>query len=346
MASRGEAGSLRSSAAVIVIGVAGIVAGVAALHLAPDGPADAGLGPRFQYNLEALRKTDPALVSHREIGVIETGFEKLTALAVGRADTVLVGGDRAVRQFDASGGGALLELPLDGPPHAVADSGGPLYVCLKDHVETYSLEQVRRLAKWESLGQRAHLVSIALTDEHVFVADAGQRVIWQYDPGGKVIKRIGAKDKERNILGFVTPSPHLDVAIGPDGLLWAANTGLHKLEGYTFRGDLDASWGEPAMGIKGFCGCCNPANFAFLPDGRFVTAEKGLPRVKVYSPDGKFESVVAGPEAFAEPNETLTDDSGAVLDVAVDSKGRILVLDPDTRTVRIFEKTDQSQPPT
>ena len=32
-----------------------------------------------------------------------------------------------------------------------------------------------------------------------------------------------------------------------------------------------------------FFGCCNPAQLAVLPDGRFVTAEKGIPRVKIYS---------------------------------------------------------------
>jgi hypothetical protein len=29
-------------------------------------------------------------------------------------------------------------------------------------------------------------------------------------------------------------------------------------------------------------GCCNPACFALLSDGRIVTVEKGVPRIKVF----------------------------------------------------------------
>ncbi len=65
-------------------------------------------------------------------------------------------------------------------------------------------------------------------------------------------------------------------------------------------GELEFAWGKPSAGIEGFCGCCNPVGLAMLPDGRCVTCEKGLPRVKVYSTEGVFESVVAGPETFPE----------------------------------------------
>ncbi len=91
----------------------------------------------------------------------------------------------------------------------------------------------------------------------------------------------------------------------------------------------------------GFCGCCNPVNFAVLPDGGFVTCEKGLPRVKIHDADGVFASVVAGPEGFAENwrvciLNALSNCQTGGLDVAVDSMGRILVLDPVERVVRIF----------
>ena len=97
------------------------------------------------------------------------------------------------------------------------------------------------------------------------------------------------------------------------------------------------------MAIDGFCGCCNPANFDMLPDGRFVTCEKGLPRIKVYSPEGDFESVVAGPEAFSKNAKScslngLSNCRTGGMDVAVDSKGRVIVMDPVERVVRIFER--------
>jgi hypothetical protein len=86
------------------------------------------------------------------------------------------------------------------------------------------------------------------------------------------------------------------------------------------------------MTLDGFCGCCNPSHLALTPDGKFITSEKGLPRVKVYDRAGRFECVVAGPDRFARDTVGL--------DVAVDSTGRILVLDPAAGAVRVFEKRE------
>ena len=137
------------------------------------------------------------------------------------------------------------------------------------------------------------------------------------------------------------PSPYFDLEIAPDGLLRVASPGRHRVEAYTFDGDFEFSWGNPSMRIDGFCSCCNPVNFAILPDGKFVTCEKGLPRVKIYDTDGNFESVVAGPESFAENWRvcTLNGSSNCQtggLDVAVNSQGNVLVLDPVESVVKVF----------
>ena len=91
---------------------------------------------------------------------------------------------------------------------------------------------------------------------------------------------------------------------------------------------MEFYWGESTPRIEGFFGCCNPAHFALLADGRFVTAEKGIPRVKIYDAAGKFVCVVAGPKQVPV----------AAVDLATDRRGRILVLDPAARSVRIFEQ--------
>ncbi len=84
------------------------------------------------------------------------------------------------------------------------------------------------------------------------------------------------------------------------------------------------------MGLDGFSGCCNPSNFVILPNGSFVTSEKGIIRVKIHNPAGEFETVVATPNQFEKGTTGL--------DLAVDSDGRILVLDPKKGMVRIFSK--------
>ena len=89
--------------------------------------------------------------------------------------------------------------------------------------------------------------------------------------------------------------------MGRDGLLRVNNPGRHSVEVYSAKGDLESSWGKATATLStAFCGCCNPVGVALLADGRCVTCEKGLPRVKVYSAQGVFESVVAGPESFPE----------------------------------------------
>ena len=67
-----------------------------------------------------------------------------------------------------------------------------------------------------------------------------------------------------------------------------------------------------------------------LSDGSFVSSEKGLERIKIHTPSGDFKTVVAGPDSFIEGTTGL--------DLAVDSKDKIYVLDPVKEIVRVFEK--------
>ena len=97
---------------------------------------------------------------------------------------------------------------------------------------------------------------------------------------------------------------------------------------------LEMFWGEGSVAIEGFFGCCNPANLCVLSNGRLVTAEKGLLRVKIFSADGQFECVVAGPEQLEHPTavtgEARFDHEYKAVDVAADSEGRIVLLDLTT----------------
>jgi hypothetical protein len=56
-----------------------------------------------------------------------------------------------------------------------------------------------------------------------------------------------------------------------------------------------------------------------VPGGGFATAEKGIPRIKRYAADGTLQAVVADEGAFARGR--------IVQDLAVDTQGRVLVLD-------------------
>ncbi len=314
------------TAAVIVLAVAGIFYfGFRAIR---ENSRRTSVNP-FEYDIEDFKKSDPALVHFSEVGRIPIPLESLYGLAVGTDDEIYVSGDRSILVFNSSGTRRTSLESGDPVGCMAADGNGDLFLGKIDHVEVYDSAGTEK-SKWESLGEEAIITSIAVSENYVFVADAGHQTVWKFDRNGTRLLRIGDKDEKRDIPGFIIPSPFFDVAVDPDGFLWVANTGRHSLENYTLEGDFRTSWGEFSMDIEGFCGCCNPTHFAFLEDGSFVTSEKGIARIKVYNRLGNLVSVVAGPDSFA--------DGTVGLNLAVDSAQRILVLDPHQKMVRIYEK--------
>jgi len=304
--------------------------------------ASAGKDPNpFAYDVERLSKTDPKLVRYEQVGRFPSPNPDARRIAIGPEDRVYIAAGNYVTVLDSEGK-RLNDLPLGTAARCVAVAGdGTIYAGARDHVEVFD-RKGQRLAAWESPGKRTWLTGLAVGENDVFAADAGNRIVLRYDRSGKLAGRIGEKNKERNVPGLIVPSPYLAVALARDGLLRVNNPGRHRVEAYTAGGDLEFFWGKPTAAIEGFCGCCNPIGLTLLPDGRYVTCEKGLPRVKVYSPEGVFESVVAGAESFVE-NAKATFVKGGEdcrlggLDAAVDSQQRIYILDLVANDVRVMK---------
>ncbi len=304
--------------------------------------ASVGTEPNpFAYDVERLRKTDPKLIKYEQVGHFPCPNPLPRRITVGPDDHLYIAADNAVSVLDREGT-RIKDIDLGTAARCVAVAGdGTIYAGARDHVEVFD-PKGKRLASWESPGKRTWFTGLAVGAQDVFAADAGNRVVLRYDKSGKLIGRIGEKNKEHNIPGLILPSPYLSVILAPDGLLRVNNTGRHRVEAYTPNGDLEFSWGKPSNAIEGFCGCCNPIGLAMLPDGRYVTCEKGLPRVKVYSPAGVFESVVAGAESFVENAKAtfvkgMEDCRLGGLDAAVDSQQRIYILDLVANDVRVMK---------
>jgi len=298
------------------------------------------------YDLAPLRRTDPALIVGRQTGEFRPGFKHARCIAVAPGGDVYVSGDFAIRRFDAAGA-RLAEIAAIEPPGAIAiGADGKVYATFGAKVWVYD-PNGRRVATWAAR-QNSMFTSIAVTDAGVFVADAGGRAVLRYDRQGKLQAVIGKKDEVRNAPGFVVPSPYFDLAMAPDGLLRVSNPGRHQIEAYTVEGDHGVAWGRfSATEPDGFAGCCNPSNIAVVPMPNssgdfagFVTAEKGLARVKVYDADGKFVGFLAGPDTFTRHDELVrARPSGQpfeALDVAAGADGRIYVLDGAVGEVRVF----------
>lgn len=331
--------------AKVIVGI--VIAGAMVLAIASvllddvTGEQGSGLSRAYDLDIRKLAQFDPNLIAYEEIGLpITTGLYKSRELALDSEGQFYVVGDTTLNVLSRTGNLAKA-IELGGQGRCVALSrDDKIYIGLTDHVEVYDLDG-QRLASWEPLGERAFLTSIVVSGDNVLVADAGNAIVLRYDTAGRLLRRIGEKDPDRNIPGFFIPGPNFDLAMADDGLLRAANPGESRIEAYTLDGDLEFHWGRLGNDLEGFCGCCNPVNFAMLPDGGYVTAEKGLIRVKTYNADGTFRCVVAGPDDLVAGGanhvfESAEDARAGGFDVAVDAQGRIYVLDTIKNVIRSF----------
>jgi hypothetical protein len=313
--------------AAIVVGTTAVAANLRATPRA-DSPVK-----QLESDIERFRKVDPALIR----------YERETHFSLPKADArrltihderLYVAAGNSILLLD-SRGNSLGTIATSAPVRGIAvASDGTVFAGVKDHVELFDAQR-KRIATWDAPPGKPLITGIAVGERDVFVADAGNRIVWRYDRSGKLARRIGEKDTARNIPGFVIPSPYFDVELGPDGLVRVANPGRHRVETYTADGDLETSWGKPGAGTASFCGCCNPCNIEVLPDGRVVTFEKGLPRVKVFSAHGELECVVAAPASFADPGKNPDNNLGG-LDGTIDANGRVYVLDIIAGDVLVF----------
>ncbi len=332
-------------------GLAGVgaVAGITAKRLASDPPAPKRppLGPEFTYDVTRFQTSDPSLIRWREVTRFVSGFERPRNLAVAGSSrpgaTILVCGDGGIHRFDAEGM-ALDTCGIEGSVHAIAQlPDGRILAAVAGRVLVFGSDW-KPLAEWALPDVLP--VSLAVGEKRIYLADATGRVVRVLDLDGRTLEVIGQRDPEQGIEGFVVPSPYFGVRLAPDGLLRIANPGKHRIEAWTLDGSFELAWGRPSYAVDGFCGCCNPVSFALLPDGGFVTGEKGLPRVKTYDIHGSFTGLVAGPEAFPEyikaAQAGTPKAASAGIHVAVDAGGRVLILDAIGGTVRIMERKEDS----
>lgn len=293
------------------------------------------VGDSYDEKMSAYRRTDSKLVLYKEAKRLPARLKQPRGIAVDANGKLYIAGDKAVviyaEDFSPQGG-----FSLSGAPYCIAVSpNGILYVGMRDHIETFD-SRGKNAARWSSIGKDAYITSISLGKDEVWVADAGSRSIIKYDQTGQAIAVFGKKDKAKGVPGIIAPSPHLDVVAANGGSVWSTNPGRHIVDLYNADGSINRSWGKTSFESDGFSGCCNPTDIAVTTDGRFITSEKGLPRVKIYDAKGKFQGIVAGVETFA-PNI-------AGLDLAADAKGRIFVLDTASKTVRVYVPKDKVKP--
>jgi hypothetical protein len=278
----------------------------------------------YEYNVDKYKKVDPELISYKEVRQIKINIGENGGIATSN-NMIYLAADSSVKILTLQGQ-IQSEFSIEENPRCIGVNNEGLIVGYKDHftVYTHSGNELFRSGK---LTNSTLITSVAYWEENIVVADAGKRRVYIYTKNEKVAEIEGVSGSN-SLLGFIVPSPYFEVAVNNENELWCTNPGMHAMQQYNLRGDLLENWDKESNDIDGFTGCCNPAQFCFLPDGCFVTSEKGMPRIKIYTPQGEFESVVAAPSKF-EGNQHAAE---------VASIGETIVaLDFDRKTIRIFE---------
>ncbi|MCP4552001.1 MAG: hypothetical protein GY834_08205 [Bacteroidetes bacterium] len=285
----------------------------------------------YEYDLTKFKEIDPDMVCYEEVMQLKPKTDYLYGIATDANYNLYVAGSGNILIYDVSGN-LINTINVNDNAYCITVSEtGQIYMGMADHVEIWNTDG-DQLQSWNSMGEAAIFTSIAVNDNSVYVADAGNKVVYHYNQDGELQNKIGEKDTENGKLGFIIPSPYFDLLIGRDDELWIVNPGIHQLESYRSNGEMISSWKRTSMQLDGFSGCCNPSHIAMLSDGSFVTSEKGIERVKIHEPTGEFKCVVATPDQFIEGTTDL--------DLAVDSKDRIYVSDPKKGVVKVYDKVD------
>jgi hypothetical protein len=214
----------------------------------------------------------------------------LKAVTVSPEGNIYLGGDSFVSGFDKD---LRLKWMLDtpAPVTSLSCSGDTIFASTMDLILIISSSGVIR-DEWGPFEDSAIITSVASNKSSVVFADAGNKMLFVLDKRGEVKKLIGQNDGQ-----FIIPSPYFDVALSPENVLFVANTGHRRVETRTMEGVLKGYFGEPGTAPGAFCGCCNPAHFAIIPDG-FVTAEKGINRIKILNKKGEFVEFVSSKNSF------------------------------------------------
>lgn len=284
-------------------------------------------GNPYALPAATYKTVDPALITYREVKQIIINSDEPKAINYYKGKIYLLANEN-LQVLDMAGKQMVSKSFVDKPrcitipSHDTLIIGFENYICITD-----GSGNIHYTSQPET--DSSIFTSVASNGQNIYVADAGKQRVLIYDR--KALKTGGFEGESGSsfLHGFIVPSPYFDLAINSLNELWVVNPGMLALQSYDDRGSLMNHWEKASVEIDGFGGCCNPAHFAFLPDGEFVTSEKGVVRIKIYDPSGEFKTVVAAPDKFTE--------GGDAPDIAVDENGNILALDYDKKMIRIFE---------
>jgi DNA-binding beta-propeller fold protein YncE len=222
----------------------------------------------------------------------EYSFDKpLKAVAVSQTGLIYAGGDSYVTCFD-NDFSQIWKFDAPAPVTAIACLGDSVYASTIDQVLVIN-NKGKLLNEWGPYEANSIITSVSAGRSFIGIADAGNNLVFLLDKGGEVKKIIG-----QDTAKFILPSAYFDLAVADEKTFYVANTGHRRIETRNLEGRIQKWFGEAGLAPGAFCGCCNPAHFTIIPNG-FITAEKGINRIKILDKEGKFVEFVSSKNTFA-----------------------------------------------
>ncbi len=277
-----------------------------------------------------------AYVRTLEIGKGE--FQQLSAVAIdGKGSLYGSGASRkifsgTVKAF--SGEGKLLQgydVANDATGVAV-DGSGCIYVAGRGKTG-FVVEKLTPAADkpathdtWTLDKAVKNVASMRLYKDTLLIADAGGCIHKVSAADGKYLGAVGGG--KPGSVRINTCCGILGFDVDATGRLFIGNLGQHRVTACELDNSKVVHFGKPGESDADFCGCCNPVCVAVMADGKIVTSEKTIPRIKVYAADGKtLLALIAGKEFRADCSE---------LALVVDAKGVIYAADGDSKSIKVF----------
>ena len=351
---------------LLLVTVFAVLVGFAAVRWFPVPKTSHIPGP---FHRNAYKKIPPEQVGYESVGAILLPLETPTCFTLDSENRLYVGGDSRIVLLDSTGEESA-SFSLNDTPTCLGISPSDclfenhLLVGFPDAVEVYKIlpdYQIDLLPvfRWPLPGQTPYLRRVLADKDSLLLADAGEKGVYRIDAEGNITLQTGFVQGEvsNGFPGFSIPAfPFLDMAESPiEEIFFITNPGKHRIEAFTKAGDWleERGWGGISVYYEGFCGCCNPTGLSCFPDGRFLTTEKYISRVKVYDLAGEFQTVVATPSDLEEPPTSFVNvPSGTRLDyrpendashpiqAMVAPDGRIAVLDPRYYSIRFYREKE------
>lgn len=216
--------------------------------------------------------------------------DSLKAVAVSSDGYIYVGGGSLLSLYDKDLS-KIRTIKTPAKITAIAVYGDTVFTTSEEQIFLFSKDG-KLIGEWGPFEANSIITSVSANRNYVAVADAGNKIVFILNKRGEVKSMTGHFGEK-----LIIPSPYFDVCLTPDNVLYMAHTGNFRVEKRSIDGRLLSYFGESGSSPEAFCGCCNPAHFTLVPQG-FITAEKGINRIKILDPEGGFTEFVSSVNDF------------------------------------------------